>query len=291
LVTALLPIFQGLVPQRLTFRIPAFTVTRPFVLVSGSNSKNPSAMSTSATPSTPSPAGDDRNLVPVDANTAVTFEDKAQLFLKKNRTLLVAVCVAVLLALLGKWGWDHLASQKELEIEKAYAAATTSDQLRAFITANPNHTLGGIAQLRIADEAYEAGKAADAIAAYEKAMAALKAGPLAARAKLGRALAKAHAGKASEATTELKQIADDATQFKAVRAEAAYHLTSLAVESGNAAEAQKLVDQLNQIDPMGAWAQRAIMLRATLPATPTPAAPAVEPKKDEPAVKLNLPGK
>ena len=269
-------------------RIPAFTVTRPFVLVSGSNSKNPSAMSTSATPSTPSPAGDDRNLVAVDATTAVTFEDKTQLFLKKNRTLLVGVCAAVLLALVAKWGWDYLARQKELDVEKAYAAATTSDQLKAFITANPSHTLGGIAQLRIADEAYEAGKAADAIAGYEKAIAALKTGPLAARAKLGRALAKAHASKAAEATTELKQIADDTTQFKALRAEAAYHLTSLAVESGNAAEAQKMVDQLNQIDPMGAWAQRAIMLRSTLPATP---APAVESKKEEPSVKLNLPGK
>lgn len=251
-------------------------------------------MSTSATPSTPSPAGDDRNLVAVDATTAVTFEDKAQLFWKKNRTLLIAVCVAVLLAIVAKGGWDYLARQKELDIEKAYAAATTSDQLKAFITANPSHTLGGIAQLRMADEAYEAGKAADAIAGYEKAIATLKTGPLAARAKLGRALAKAHGGKASEATTELKQIADDTTQFKALRAEAAYHLTSLAVESGNAAEAQKLVDQLNQIDPMGAWAQRAVMLRATLPATPAPAAsatPAGESKKDEPSVKLNLPGK
>jgi hypothetical protein len=274
--------------------IPSFTVTQPFALVFGSNSKNPSVMSTSATPPTPSPAGDDRNLVAVDATTAVTFEDKAQLFLKKNRTLLIGACVAVLLALVGKWGWDYLARQKELDIEKAYAAASTSEQLKAFSAAHPNHTLGGIAQLRIADEAYEAGKAADATAGYEKALATLKTGPLAARAKLGRALAKAQAGKASDAATELKQLADDKTQFKALRAEATYHLTSLAVEAGDAAEAQKMVDQLNQIDPMGAWAQRAIMLRSTLPATPAPATaatPAPEAKKDEPSVKLNLPGK
>jgi hypothetical protein len=139
-------------------------------------------------------------------------------------------------------------------------------------------------------------------------MGILKGGPLAARARLGRALAKAQAGKGPEATTELKQIADDATQFKAMRAEAIYHLTSLAVEARDATEAQKFVDQLNQIDPMGAWAQRAMMLRATLPATPAPAAaapsaptatapasgasaPAAEAKKDEPAIKLDLPKK
>lgn len=250
-------------------------------------------MSTSATPSSPSPAGDDRNLVPVDATTAVTFEDKAQLFWKRNRPLVLGVCVVVLLLIVGKGGWDYLARKKELDVEKAYAAATTPEQLKTFSAAHGDHTLGGIAQLRIADEAYEAGKSADAIAAYDKAIAALKTGPLAARAKLGRALAKASAGKTAEATTELKQIADDAAQFKALRAEAAYHLTSLAVEAGNATEAQKLVDQLNQIEPMGTWAQRAIMLRSTLPATPAPAAstaPAADAKTDE-SVKVKLPGK
>jgi hypothetical protein len=263
-------------------------------------------MSPSATPSTPSPAGDDRNLVPVDATTAVTFEDKLHLFWKRNRNAVLGVCVAIAVAIVAKGGWEYYARQKELDIEKAYAAAATTDQLKAFLAANPTHTLGGIAQLRIADEAYAAGKSADAIAGYDKAIGILKSGPLAARAKLGRALAKAQAGKASEANTELKQIADDASQFKAMRAEALYHLTSLVVEAGNAVEAQKFVDQLNQIDPMGAWAQRAVMLRSTLPATPAPAAsapaasaatapasgaPASEAKKEDSAIKLDLPKK
>ena len=107
-------------------------------------------------------------------------------------------------------------------------------------------------------------------------------------------MAKAQAGKTPEAATELKQIADDTGQFKAIRAEASYHLTSLAVEAGNATDAQKFVDQLNQIDPMGAWAQRAIMLRSTLPATPAPVAapaPDASQKKDEPSVQVKLPGK
>ena len=47
-------------------------------------------------------------------------------------------------------------------IGEKYAAAETTAQLQAFITANPNHQLAGVAQLRIADEAYAAGKYADA---------------------------------------------------------------------------------------------------------------------------------
>ena len=255
-------------------------------------------MSKSATPSSPSPAGDDRNLVPVDATSALTFEDKLQLFWNKNRPLVLGFCLAVVLAILAKGAWDYFARQKEREIGSAYAAATSTEQLKAFSAEHPDHPLGGIAQLRIADEAYAAGKSAEAISGYEKAIGMLEEGPLAARAKLGRAVAKAQAGHAAEAMTELKQIADDPSRFKAIRAEAAYHLTSLAVGEGNAAEAQKYVDQLNQIDPMGAWAQRAIMLRSTLPDTPAPApapsdpsTPAAGEQKEEPSVKLNLPGK
>ena len=258
-------------------------------------------MSTPATPSSPSsgPAGDDRNLVAVDATTALSFEDKMELFWKKNRKAVYGVCVVILLVIVGKGGWEYMERQKELDVQKAYAAATSNEQLKAFIAAHGDHRLGAIAELRLADEAYSAGKLTDAIAGYDKVLAVLNDGPLAARAQMGRAIAKAQSGKGAEASKELKQLAEDTKQPKAVRSEAAYHVTSLAVEAGDAAEAQKMVDLLNQIDPMGAWSQRAVMLRATLPATPSPAVPAVPAapadaagaeKKDAPALKLNLPG-
>ena len=256
-------------------------------------------MPTPATPSAQKPAGDDRNLVAVDATTAVTFEDKVNLFWKNNRTAVIAGCVLVVVGILGKGLMDRLAAQKELGVEQAYAAATTSEQLKSFSAAHDGHSLAGIAQLRLADEAYTAGKSADAITGYDKAAGVLKTGPLAVRAKMGRALAKVQAGKNTEAIADLKLLADDATQFKAVRAEASYHLASLAVESGNAADAQKFIDQITAIEPMGTWMQRAFALRAMLPPVPVtpPPAPAATPatdKKDEaatPGLKLELPGK
>jgi hypothetical protein len=256
-------------------------------------------MSTPATPSSPQPAGDDRNLVAVDATTALTFEDKVNLFWKNNSKLILGACVVVVLAIAGKGLMDRLARQKDEKIGQAYAAATTNDQLKAFAAANPGHMLAGIAQLRLADEAYGAGKPADSIAGYEAAVALLGDSPLGARARLGRALAKLNSGKAAEGTAELKALADDPKQPKAARSEAAYHLTGLAVEAGNATDAQKFVDQLTQLDPdprSNPWSQRALMLRATLPATPAPAAPAApapEEKKADatPAVKLEIPKK
>jgi hypothetical protein len=238
-------------------------------------------MSTPATPSGSQPSVDDRNLVPTGPTTA-TFEDKANAFWEKNRGLLIGLCVAVVVLLVGKGVWEHFAAQKELEIEKAFAAATTTDQLKSFAAANSGHALAGIAHLRIADEAYVAGKGAEATAAYEQALAQIKTGPLASRAQLGRALSKVQAGKATEATAELKQLAGDANQPKPLRAEASYHLASLAAEARNADEVQKLSDQIMQLDPTSGWAARAMALRASLPA---PAA------KVESAPAIKAPGK
>lgn len=248
-------------------------------------------------PSQPRPAGDDRNLVPVTEATALSFEDKVSVFWQKNRTLVVAACVAVVIAILAKGGWEYLARQRELDVQRAYAAAKTPEQLKAFAESHPGHELGAIAQLRIADDAYKAGKGAESVAAYEKAVNALEGGPLAARAQVGRAMAKVLAGKTAEATNELKQLSGDPKQLKAVRAEVTYHLASLAAESGNSAEVQKLSEQLMQIDPSSPWASRAMALRATLPApAPASAAPAASAKApaagDQGAkVELKLPGK
>lgn len=247
-------------------------------------------MTTPATPSSPQPAGDDRKLVSVDENyIAPTFEDKLHLFWKNHGTKVLVLCVVVALGIVGWGAYGYMQSQKELEIEKAYSAAKTNDQLKAFAAANPEHSLAGIAYLRMADEAYTAGKGTDAVAAYEKAASILKTGPLVARAKLGGAIAKAQAGKGTEAAADLKAIASDAALSKGVRAEAAYQLASLAAEAGNGADVQKYADQLNQIDPASRWGQRAMMLRASVPA-PAAAAPA---KADAPAtgVQVKIPGK
>ncbi len=249
-------------------------------------------MSTPVTPSNPSPAGpagDDRNLVPVDATTVLSFEDRLEIFWQKYRGAVLGVCVVVILAILGKGGWEYMERQKDAEVKKAYAAATTAEQLKTFSAANPGHPLSAVAQVRIADEAYAAGKGADAVAAYDKALTITKDGPLAVRAKLGRAVAKVSAGKAAEATTELAQLANDANTFKGVRAEAAYHLTSLAVEAKNSADAQKYSDLLMQIDPTSPWTQRGLALRASLPAPAASAAPAA-PDASGAKVEVKLPG-
>lgn len=246
-------------------------------------------MTTPATPSAPKPAGDDRNLVAVDAHyIAPTLEDKLNLFWKNNGNAILVLCGLVVLGIIGKGGWEYLQGQKELDVEKAYAAAATPEALKAFAAAHAGHALAGITQLRLADDAYAAGKTADALAGYEQALATIKTGPLAARAQLGRALSRAQGGKTAEATADLKQLANDANQFKGARSEAAYQLASLAADANQPDDVQKYSMLLMQIDPTSPWTQRALALRASLPA-PAAIPPA---KADAPAgVQIKLPGK
>src|SRR3954465_14555010 len=101
----------------------------------------PLRMPMAATP-TNKPTGDDRNLVPVDEKyTALTFEDKLTQFWARNRMLVLGLCGLVLLAILGKGGWDILQRQKENEVEKAYEASTTTEQLKSFAASHADHPL------------------------------------------------------------------------------------------------------------------------------------------------------
>ena len=241
-------------------------------------------MTTPTTPPTPTPAGDDRNLVAVDANVlAPTFEDKLLLFWEKNGKKVILGCVIVLVGIVAKGGWEYFEAQKEADVQKEYAAA-----------ANKGHALAGLAQLRIADEAYTAGKSADAISGYEAVIGVLKTGPFATRAQLGLAMSKIAAGQSAEGEAVLKTMAGDVAMLKGVRVEAAYHLASLAADAGRADDVKKYSDQIAQIDPASPWTQRVMALKAALPVAGV-AAPAVEAKKADAApeggIQVKLPGK
>ena len=213
----------------------------------------------------------------------VTFEDKMRGFWASYRKVVLALCALVVLGIVGKGALEYFEEQREEGVRKAYAAATTPDQLKAFAAANASHSLAGVAHLRMADDAYKAGKAADAVSGYEKAAGILKSGPLAARARLGLALSNVLAGKSADGAKVLGQVAGDEKEFKAVRAEAIYHLCSLAAEAGQAEEVQKRVDELMKLDVSSPWTQRAMSLRASLPA-----APAADAKKDAAAAPAGV---
>lgn len=248
-------------------------------------------MSSPITPSSGSPQNN-----PAEINVTPGFEEKLRLFWEKNSRLILVACAAVLLAIVGRGVLEVMRGQKEQAIAAAYAAAGTSERAKAFAAEHEGHALAGAAHLRLADEAFQAGQYAEALAGYEKAAEALKDWPFAGRIRLGQAMARLHSGQGAAAETALKALADDTTQLKAVRAEAAYHLAVIAAEAGRGEEASRLSEQIMSIDPESVWTQRALMLRARTPvaasAAPAPSAPA-EPAAAEavPSVSFKVEGK
>ena len=252
-------------------------------------------MASPTPPSSPLPAGDDRPIVVVDAPVVVPFDEKLRQFWARNQKAIMAFCVLVLVAIVGKGGWEAYQSHRENAVAADYAKATTSEQLKAFAGSHEGDVLAGVAHLRLADEAYAAGKYAEAIPHYTKAVETLKSNPLAPRARVGNAMSKLLSGDRAGGEAGLKAIGSDLSEPTAIRAEATYHLASLASEKGDSAAVQTLVTQLNTISPQSFWAQRAAMLRATSPGatvtapTTAPAPGATAPAADAPAPSVSFP--
>ncbi len=190
------------------------------------------------------------------------LEVAAQAFWEKNRTLILGLCIAALLAIIGYKGWEYFAAEHELSVRADYAkAGERPEQLAAFAAANPDHELAGVAYLRVADAKYAAGDFRAALENYGKAAASLKVPAMAGRARLGAAMSQLSGGDKAAGEAALKAIAGDISLLKGTRAEADYHLATLAYEAGNAAEIARLGVEINKIDGTSMWAERVATLQ------------------------------
>lgn len=236
-------------------------------------------------------AGDDRNLVTIDENyLAPTFEDKLLMFWEKNGRAVIAVVVVVALGLVGRWAFLTYAASRERAIAAEYAAAKDGAALKTFAQAHPAAALAGVAHLRIADEAYAAGNYGAALPDYEAAAKILSGQVLGDRARLGAAVSKLQAGDLVGGKGALEALANDVVFTRTLRAEAAFHLALQARDSGQNAEAKKMIELVLTADSTGLWAQRAMQLQSSLPAEPAPAvvpsAPAPAPAEASPTVSF-----
>jgi hypothetical protein len=209
----------------------------------------------------------DTPLDPVPTEDPEFLDVKLKRAWGKYGNAVYVLCALIAAGILGKGIMDYLTAQKELGIERDYAACTTPESFKLFADEHKGHPLAALVELSIADTAYASGKFADAVADYETASADLPAGPFQARAKLGVAISQAQGGRTSDGEAALRQILNDEGQIKAIRCEAGYDLAELAVTAGHPGDVQKLAEQLMQIDPSSPFAERAFALRSTLPAS------------------------
>jgi hypothetical protein len=223
---------------------------------------------------TTDPSVDQTKDTAAPAPAAPDHAAQLQSFWEKNRTFILGLCAVILVVIIGREGWDYFSASREQQLSADYAAvAGQPDKLAKFAEEHAGHALAGVAWLRLADDKYSAGDYKTAAANYQKAANALQVDVLKGRAKLGAAMSQIAGGDKAAGEAALKALSADTSLEKNVRAEATYHLAALASENGNAEEAIKLADEVSKIDPIGMWAQRSFVLRATL-AQKAPAAAA-----------------
>lgn len=220
--------------------------------------------------------GDDRNLVPVDATTAVSFEDRAFQFWKKNRIVMIGCFAVIIAAMIVWWVMRAMEAGRLQEIQQAYGEATTIEAKRAFATANAGHPLAGLALLAVADDSYTNMRYDEAARDYATAAAELTEPLLSGRARLGEGMARVKAGQTVEGERVLTTLAEDATALMSYRTQAWYELAAIAAGAGDNAKALVAADKARALDPEGYWASMATVLRTRLGATDMPVPPATD---------------
>lgn len=196
------------------------------------------------------------------------FEANVHAFWARNRGSIYLLCGAILVVIVAREGWQYFSTMRENHLQQEYAQISDKpDKLVAFADANSGHPLAGVAYLQVADRKFEASDYKGATTYYDKAAGSLKNQALLGRAKLGSAFSQLSGGDTTGGESALKSVSENQALPKAIRAEAAYHLASLALEAGKPDDVKKLVEDISKIDLGGPWSQRATMLLANLQST------------------------
>ena len=222
--------------------------------------------------STAAAKGDDRNLVPVDPASALSFEDQALIIWKKQRTFIVGTLIAVAVLLIGWFSVRGIQDGREAGIREAFGQATTIDAKRAFARDHSDHALAGLALLAVADDSYANKRYEDAAREYPAAAAKLTDPLLAGRARIGEGAANLRTAQSAQGEQQLTTLAEDATALMAYRLQAWYILASHAAGAGDPAKARDMIGRLKALDPASEWAGLASQLQVRLDAESPPTA-------------------
>ncbi len=198
--------------------------------------------------------------LPPDADMEERFNE----FWKKNGTSVFGGIAIGAVIVIGIQLFQYLGEKKEDSISDAFAAADTIEAKIDFAAEYPDHQLGGLAQLQVADARYEEGKYAEAAELYGDTSNVFADPTIVSRAVLGQGVSLMQVGKKEDGRAVLRTIALDSSALHGTRAEAAYHLAISFWEEKDNEKALEMTDVILQLDSAPFWVYRANLLRARL---------------------------
>jgi len=200
-----------------------------------------------------------------EASKSASLEDLIWLYWKKyNRHLLVVVAVVIL----GFAGFNALNFYKNRQVEKLqeeFEEAQDEHKELAFAERNSKEPLAGVVFKGAADKRFAEAQYDEAIALYRKALLSLENSKLSGRCHMGIGMALILKGDEKGGSSILEKLLNDRSAMGADRGEAGYHLTLLALESGDIKKTKEYLEVVPMIPNAGIWAQKALILKSTTP--------------------------
>ena len=187
---------------------------------------------------------DERNLIDVQESEEISIEDRISMYWMENKGFISSCILVLALFITGFNGMRMYQSHAESTLQIAYAKALANETIADFAQANSKKDLGGLAALKVADQAYSAKEFEKALNFYSIASNALATNFLAGRSLLGQAFANFYMGNEETALAQLANIAANSDLAEAARAEAAYHLAVEADVAHRSEEYDKYIAQI-----------------------------------------------
>ena len=199
---------------------------------------------------------DERNLIDVQESEEISIEDRISMYWMENKGFISSCILVLALFITGFNGMRIYQNHAESKLQIAFAKAIANETIADFAQANSKKDLGGLAALKVADQAYSAKEFEKALNFYSIASDALATNFLAGRSLLGKAFANFYMGNEETALAQLANIAANSDLAEAARAEAAYHLAVEADVADRSEEYDKYIAQIQASPIATQWQQR-----------------------------------
>ncbi len=197
--------------------------------------------------------------IPPDADLEERFND----FWKKNGAGIFGGIAIGAVVVVGIQLFQYFDEKNEAAVRAAFAEATTTEAKLQFADENPDHQLGALAQLQIADARFNEGNFQAAADTYAIAAKGFIDPTLSSRALLGQGMSLLRAGSTESGRSVLEAVALDPSALDSTRGEAAYHLAVSYWEAGDTERVTEVTDIILELEAPY-WVFRANSLRDRL---------------------------
>jgi tetratricopeptide (TPR) repeat protein len=191
----------------------------------------------------------------------INFWNEYKNQLIRAAVVLVGVVIAIQLVSVLQ---DYRLGSVQKDFQNAYLDGSEEAKLE-FAKGHSSYAMASSVYIELADKAYREDDYQTAIEHYQKAYKSLKGTALEARAALGLGISSVRAEDKEAGQKIFLEVLSSKSALDSHKAEAAYHLTILALEQNNFGLAKSYLKKIENMNFAGFWSQKILLLRVSVP--------------------------